>query len=114
MSGMRLRTGGMLIAALATAALIVWAVFAPREAAAGWLIGFLFWSQIPVGSLVLSMIHTLTGGRWGFALRPVLAPAMPPFPGSLSLWSQSSLPSQRSIPGCSRRARSSQTSPRTT
>jgi hypothetical protein len=75
MSGMRLRTGGMLIAALVTAALIVWAVFAPREAAAGWLIGFLFWSQIPVGSLVLSMIHTLTGGRWGFALRPVLAPA---------------------------------------
>jgi hypothetical protein len=76
MSATRLRTGGMLLAVLAAGvALVVWAIFAPREAAAGWLIGFLFWSQIPVGALVLSMIHTLTGGRWGFVLRPVLAPA---------------------------------------
>jgi hypothetical protein len=75
MSGTRLRTGGLIIAAAAGVGLVAWAIFAPREAAAGWLIGFLFWSQIPVGSLVLSMIHTLTGGRWGVVLRPVLAPA---------------------------------------
>jgi hypothetical protein len=76
MSGTRLRTGEMLFAALAAAvALVVWSIFAPREAAGGWLIGFLFWSQIPIGSLVLSMTHTLTGGRWGLVLRPVLAPA---------------------------------------
>ncbi len=76
MSAMALRIGGMLLAALsAGVALVALAIFAPREAAAGWLIGFLFWSQIPVGSLVLLMIHTLTGGRWGFVLRPVLAPA---------------------------------------
>jgi hypothetical protein len=56
-------------------ALIVFAFLEPKQAAAGWLIGFLFWSQVPLGSLVLSMIWTLTGGRWGESLRPVLAPA---------------------------------------
>lgn len=65
----------LLAAAIFTAALIVFAFFEPRQAAAGWLIGFLFWSQVPVGSLVLSMIWTLTGGRWGETLRPVLVPA---------------------------------------
>jgi hypothetical protein len=62
-------------AVLIAAALIALAVFEPKQAAAGWLIGFLFWSQIPVGSMVLSMIHSLTGGRWGLVLRPVLIPA---------------------------------------
>ncbi len=72
----RARRVGVVIAAAACAAgLIVVAVFDPRQAAAGWLIGFLFWSQVPLGSLVLSMIHALTGGRWGSTLRPVLAPA---------------------------------------
>ena len=51
------------------------AVFAPRIAAAGWLVGFVAWSQIPVGSLVLLMIHRLTGGRWGEVLYPAFAPA---------------------------------------
>ena len=76
MSRKRLRNGNVLLgAAAAGAGLVVWAIVAPRDAAAGWLIGFLFWSQIPAGCLVLSMIHTLTGGRWGFVLRPVFAPA---------------------------------------
>lgn len=74
-SGGRIRIGGIVVATLAAAALIVLAVLAPKQAAAGWLIGFLFWSQIPIGSLLLSMIHVLTGGRWGWILRPVLAPA---------------------------------------
>lgn len=62
-------------AALIAATLIVLAVFEPKQAAAGWLVGFLFWSQVPVGGMVLSMIHSLTGGRWGLVLRPVLVPA---------------------------------------
>ncbi len=51
------------------------AVFAPRIAAAGWLVAFVFWSQIPLGSLMLMMIHRLTGGRWGEALFPAFASA---------------------------------------
>jgi hypothetical protein len=74
-TGARFRFAMLAAAVAASAALIVLAIIAPRQAAAGWLIGFLFWSQIPVGSLLLSMIHALTGGRWGLMLRPVLAPA---------------------------------------
>ncbi len=63
------------MAAIAAAGMMIVAVFAPRIAAAGWLVGFVFWSQIPLGSLMLLMIHRLTGGRWGEALYPALAPA---------------------------------------
>jgi hypothetical protein len=63
------------LAAIAAVGMVIVAVFAPRTAAAGWLVGFVFWSQIPVGSLMLLMIHRLTGGRWGEALYPAVAPA---------------------------------------
>jgi hypothetical protein len=43
--------------------------------ARGWLLCFAFFAGIPVGSLVLLMIHRLTGGAWGFALAPFLRPA---------------------------------------
>jgi hypothetical protein len=60
-------------ASVAVAGLVAVATFAPRTAAAGWLVGFVLWSQIPVGSLVLMMVHRLTGGRWGDALHPAFA-----------------------------------------
>lgn len=41
----------------------------------GWLVAWLVWSAIPVGSLVLMLIHRVTGGRWGEALAPALRPA---------------------------------------
>ncbi len=70
------RVRDMLIgASFAMAGVVMVATFAPRTAAAGWLVGFILWSQIPVGSLVLLMIHRLTGGRWGEALYPALASA---------------------------------------
>ncbi|GJE26658.1 hypothetical protein [Methylobacterium organophilum] len=43
--------------------------------ARGWLVAWIAWSAVPVGSLVLLMIHALTGGRWGETLAPVLRPA---------------------------------------
>jgi hypothetical protein len=62
-------------AAIAMAGIVIVAAFAPRIVAAGWLVGFALWSQIPVGSLALLMIHRLTGGRWGEALYPAFASA---------------------------------------
>lgn len=49
--------------------------FASAPVAQGWLVAFVFWSSIPVGSLVLLLIHRLTGGRWGKSLAPALRPA---------------------------------------
>ncbi|MBE7246138.1 MAG: hypothetical protein INR63_14415 [Actinomycetospora chiangmaiensis] len=43
--------------------------------ARGWLLAWLVWSAVPVGSLVLMLIHRVTGGRWGEALAPSLRPA---------------------------------------
>ena len=48
-----------------------WAVIDPKAAAAGWLVGFVFWMQILAGSLCLMMIHRLTSGDWGEIIAPV-------------------------------------------
>lgn len=43
--------------------------------ARGWLVAWLVWSAVPVGSLVWMLIHRVTGGSWGEALAPALRPA---------------------------------------
>jgi hypothetical protein len=68
--------------------LLGWALLLPgggRDAAAGWLVGLVFWLGIGLGALVLLALHALTGGRWGEALRPVLAPAAAALPFFLLL-----------------------------
>ena len=62
-----------LLAGLAAAAVLaIAAFFAPRAAAWGWLVGFVFWSSFPIGAIALSLIHRTTGGRWGLAAAPAL------------------------------------------
>ena len=66
----------MLIAGLAAAVILaIGLAITPKSVVQGWLIAFVFLSGIPIGSLVLLLIHRLTGGRWGVALGPVLMPA---------------------------------------
>jgi hypothetical protein len=72
-------------AAALAAVLIAFALLDPKSAAAGWLVGFAFWSQILVGSLTLIMIHRLTGGRWGLVLAPAIEPAAAALPLLLAL-----------------------------
>ena len=58
------------LAAIGVAATVAYAAvafFAPRSAAPGLLVSFLFWSGIAVGGLAALMIHRLTGGNWGYA-----------------------------------------------
>ncbi len=40
-----------------------------------YLIAFMFWFGIAMGSLVILMLHQLSGGRWGSGVRPYLLPA---------------------------------------
>lgn len=42
----------------------------------GWLLAWIVWSAVPVGALVLTLIHAVTGGRWGEVLAPALRPAI--------------------------------------
>lgn len=56
------------------------AIVDPAAASAGWLVGFVFWAQIPVGSLSLMMIHRLTSGDWGEIIAPATEPAAASIP----------------------------------
>jgi hypothetical protein len=73
------------IAGLLGMGIFLW--LAPRAAAGGWLIAFLFWSGIPLGGLLALLIHALTGGRWGvrFARELVTAAAAIPLMALLVL-----------------------------
>jgi hypothetical protein len=51
---------------------IGWAL-RPAEFPHAWLAALTFWIGWPIGSLALIFVHALTGGRWGYAIRPELA-----------------------------------------
>jgi hypothetical protein len=66
--------------------LLAWLValaVSPLAAVQGWLIGFVFICSLSVGTLVTLLIHRLTGGRWGPAFAPELAPAAAATPALL-------------------------------
>ena len=56
--------------------LAVLGLFVPVEPLLrGWLVAFAIWSPVPIGSMILLLIHCLTGGKWGQAAAPILRPA---------------------------------------
>lgn len=60
----------------------------------GYLVGFLYWFSMPIGAMVLVMIHHLVGGRWGGVLRrPLEAAGM-----SIPLFALFFIPIALSIP----------------
>ena len=61
----------LVVGIVALAGMGVFFALAPQPAAAGWLAAFVFWSGIPIGCLTATMIHALTGGRWGDRLAPI-------------------------------------------
>ncbi len=76
----RWRHWAFLVALLGGAGCLAGALVAPREFAAGYLVAFLFWLGISLGSWALVMIHSLSGGEWGEVLRPALTAALPTIP----------------------------------
>src|SRR5437868_8143980 len=68
----RLRTLALGVGGIA---LIVWAVglyFNPEQALRSWLLGFIFWDGIGLGSIGILMLQYLTGGAWGVVIRRIL------------------------------------------
>lgn len=51
--------------ALALGGWVLW----PRQIFAAYLVGYLFWLGIVLGSLGLAMLHHLVGGSWGLVIR---------------------------------------------
>jgi len=66
------------IAALAVC--VVAAFFTPAQFFRSYLVAFLFWSGIPLGCLVVLMLHYLVAGGWGFLIRRPLESGIRTFP----------------------------------
>ena len=76
----RLRTLALGVGGIA---LIAWAVgyfFNPEQALRSWLLGFIFWGGISIGSLGVLILQYLTGGAWGLVIRRTLEAATRTFP----------------------------------
>ena len=59
-------------------ALLAWAIglyINPEQGLRSWLLGFIFWGGIAIGSLGLLMLQYLTGGAWGVVIRKALEAA---------------------------------------
>ncbi len=76
----KVRTGALLLAGLGLLALFAGVLFDPQRAMPSYLIGYLFWLGISLGSYSLLMLHHLTGGRWGIGVRRFLEAAVEPVP----------------------------------
>lgn len=71
------RTEGVAaVAGLIALAACLWlGLHAPRQVLLSYLFAWLFWLGPALGSVGMLMIHALTGGDWGLALRPALLAA---------------------------------------
>jgi hypothetical protein len=64
---------GHLLSAVGAGACIIAlliAVFDPHAAIAGWLVGFVFWSSLPIGTVALVMMMRIIPGGWREELEP--------------------------------------------
>src|SRR4051812_1031682 len=68
----RLQRRALIVAAVGVVLLAVGAIFSTEQFFRSYLIGFLLWTGIALGSLALMLLHNLTGGPWGFAIRRIL------------------------------------------
>lgn len=70
-----------LFVAVLGAILCIWGFHVePRQASFSYLFSYLFWFGLTLGSLVLLLLHQLTGGGWGFLIQSLVEAAMKNFP----------------------------------
>src|SRR2546426_4853493 len=68
----RVRKGALVVGALLLALLLPGLFINRDQFFHAYLVGFIFWTGITVGSLALLMLQHLTGGAWGLVIRRVL------------------------------------------
>lgn len=68
----RVSTRALIVGVVFTLVLIIGAFFDRTEFFRAYLIGFVFWIGITIGSLALLMLQHLTSGVWGLVMRRVL------------------------------------------
>ena len=82
----RLRTYALVVGAVFMIAFLAGAFFNRDQFFHSYLIGYLFWIGIALGSLALLMLQHLTGGGWGMVIRRVLEAATRTLPLMLILF----------------------------
>lgn len=68
----RLQQRALIVGGVGLVLLVVGAIFSTEQFFRSYLIGYLVWTGIGLGSLAIMMLHNLTGGPWGFAIRRIL------------------------------------------
>ncbi len=68
----RLRRNAVVVGALGLVACGVGAFLTPADFFRAYLVGYLLWVGVALGSLPLMMLHHLSGGAWGLAIRRLL------------------------------------------
>jgi len=71
----RVERAAILVGAIGVLASILAALLNYETFIQGYLVGFLYWFAMPIGAMVLLMIHHLVSGRWGAVLRRPLEAA---------------------------------------
>jgi hypothetical protein len=71
----RLRRGMLISGVMGILVSVPGLLRAPDQFYRSYLLAFIFWIGIPVGSMAILMLHHLTGGGWGFVIRRVLEAA---------------------------------------
>ena len=82
----RLSMGALLVGAVFTLLLIIGAFIDRGQFFRAYLVGFIFWIGITLGSLALLMLQHLTGGAWGLVIRRVLEASTQTLPLMLILF----------------------------
>jgi hypothetical protein len=76
----RVRQRAVVAAAVGIVALLIGLFVDPEQLFRSYLVGFVFWSTVPLGCLGLLMVHHLSGGGWGLVIRRVLEAAVRTIP----------------------------------
>ena len=71
----RVRNAALVVGALLSVLLLGGLFLNADQFFHAYLVGFIFWTGITVGSLALLMLQHLTGGAWGLVIRRVLEAA---------------------------------------
>ncbi len=81
----RWRAPALIGGAVLLVASVIGAFFAPGDFFRAWLIGFLFWQGLVLGSMAFLMLQYLTGGAWAVVTRRTFEAATRTLPADCTL-----------------------------